>query len=39
MKKYRVYDGVAGHEAEIMWLTDAQAVQYRRDGYYVTETN
>ncbi len=36
MKKYRVYDGQS-EEAQIMWLTEAQAVEYRRQGYYVTE--
>lgn len=39
MKRYKVYDGIAGHEAEIMWLTDSQVVQYRRNGYYVMEAS
>lgn len=34
--KYKVYDGHSP-EAQIMWLTDSQASEYRRQGYYVTE--
>lgn len=36
MKKYRVYDGHSA-EAEILCLTESQAIEYRRKGYYVAE--
>ncbi len=36
MKQYKIYDGHS-QEARIMWLTESQAVEYRRQGYYVTE--
>lgn len=35
-KHYRVYDGRSS-EARLLWLTDAEAAEYRRNGYYVTE--
>lgn len=35
-KQYRVYNGHSA-EAQILWLTEAEAVEYRRNGYYVTE--
>lgn len=35
MKRYRVYDG-RSPEASIRWLTEAQAAELRRAGYYVT---
>lgn len=36
MKKYRVRKGTED-EGRILWLTEAQVVEYRRQGYYVTE--
>jgi len=35
-KKCSVYDGCSP-EAEILWLTPAEIVEYRRAGYYVIE--
>ena len=35
MKQCRVYMG-SETEAQILWLTDTQIVEYRRIGYYVT---
>lgn len=36
MKKYKVYNGYSS-ESFIVWITEAQAAEYRRQGYYVTE--
>lgn len=35
-KQYRVRKGTE-NEGRILWLTDAEVVEYRRAGYYVTE--
>ena len=35
MKQYRVWTETS--EAQLMWLTDAQVVEYRRRGYSVRE--
>jgi hypothetical protein len=36
MKRYAVYDGHSA-EADIRWLTPAQVVELRHQGYYVRE--
>ena len=35
-KKYRVFDGEEA-EGQVMWLTPAEVVEWRRKGYYVEE--
>lgn len=35
-KQYRVYDGHSA-SAQILWLTESQVIEYRHNGYYVTE--